>query len=410
MNTKLRLLSLAIMSSMSISAYALQAEKHTVVAPACLLKNMSGNYQALATSAGLNLIETNEKGIDQLIAAKEATRKAGCGGFMDVTTAWDAYDAKSVAPVNKAASFLMQYTQPKKLSSQDQSTVYTIKYQTQVNQLLNQMNPQDIWDNLTILSAFPDRYSRGDNGVKAAAWIKSRVEEMAKKAGRTDVTAYYVSTGDRYKQPSVVVKVGHSTEAGVVVGGHMDTLQSSAFGNMPGADDDGSGSMSVMEAARLILSSGMQFKKPIYFVWYSAEELGLIGSQYVVADFKAKKIPVDAVLQLDMTGYEYKNESTIWLMDDYVNKDLTSFTETLVNTYVNVPVKHSRCGYACSDHASWTQGGFKSSMPFETEMNRDNPNIHSSNDTMDHLTLQHMADFAKLGTAFAVELAEPVTK
>ena len=79
----------------------------------------------------------------------------------------------------------------------------------------------------------------------------------------------------------------------------MDTLD----GRMPGAGDDGSGSSSVMEMARILLSSKINFKRPIYIIWYAAEERGLVGSQYVVEHFIDNSIPVKAAIQFDMTGY-----------------------------------------------------------------------------------------------------------
>ncbi|EKD70061.1 MAG: Aminopeptidase [uncultured bacterium] len=394
---------LGLVSLLATAIFPVYASQHIVVVPSCLLTTTI-DYKTLATQQNFSLITTSDKGIDQLVEAKQVMRKKECGGFMDVTQAWNSYQTKSIAK-NKAKSFLADHLLATQLSSTKEAT-YDIKYSTQVNQLIATINPQDMWSDLTTLTKFPDRYSRGDNGVKAAEWFKSQVETLAKNNGRNDVTVYFVQTGG-YKQPSVVAKIGNGNDPAAVIGGHMDTL-SSSWELKPGADDDGSGSVTVLEAARVLLNSGMHFKKPIYLVWYAAEEMGLVGSQYVVKDFQAKKIPVDAVMQLDMTAYEYHNEPTIWLMDDYVNKDVSKFVETLISTYVKVPVKHSRCGYACSDHASWTQGGFKSSMPFETEMNRDNPDIHTSNDTMDKLSLQHMHDFAKMAVAFAVEVAEPV--
>jgi leucyl aminopeptidase len=180
------------------------------------------------------------------------------------------------------------------------------------------------------------------------------------------------------------------------------------IGREPGGDDDGSGTVTNLGIARTILSSGMQFKKPIYFIWYAAEEKGLVGSRYVVTDFVNKKISVDAVLQLDMTGYANSNDPTIWLITDNINNDLTDYLETLVKTYVNQPVGRTRCGYACSDHASWNKRGFTAAFPFEAAFGKDDPYIHTANDVMDVLSLSHITDFAKLGTAFAVELAEPV--
>lgn len=58
--------------------------------------------------------------------------------------------------------------------------------------------------------------------------------------------------------------------------------------------------MTVMESARTIIGSGTTFKHPVYFIWYSAEELGLLGSQQVVARFQEENIPVAAVMHFDM--------------------------------------------------------------------------------------------------------------
>lgn len=400
---KLALASLGLLAALPFAA---QAGKHVVVAPQCLVKQLKGNYQTLSANASLTLLAVDNAGIDSLIEAKTRHDSTPCGGFMDVTEDWNAWNAQTLAGAKSASSFLNKYSKPEQTSLARKKAKYEIKYQAQVNQLINGMNPQNMWTDLTTLTSFPDRYAGSDNGVKAAAWFKDQVETMAKNAGRDDVSTYYVATGTQYKQPSVVVKIGNGTGPGIVVGGHMDTL-SSTWELKPGADDDGSGSVTVLQVARNLLNSGMHFKKPIYIIWYSAEEEGLIGSGYVVKDFKKKNIPVESVIQFDMTGYAYKNDPTIWLISDYVNSDLTSYLETLVKTYVKQPVGYTKCGYACSDHATWNQNGFSSSFPFESSFGQDDPYIHTSQDTMEVLSLDHMTDYAKLGTAFAVELAEP---
>ncbi len=399
---KLALYSLGLLAAIPFVAIA-QPVKHVVVAPQCLLKNSGIDYKTLSTNKSFALIEVSNDGIDKLIEAKHTRRAQACGGFIDVSADWQEAKLK-----NQSVNFLANYTKSKTVKSKsiDDQTQYAIKYPEQVKQLIDAMNPQDMWTDLTTLTNFPDRYADSDNGVAAAAWLKTQVETMANNAGRSDVSVRYVATGSNYKQPSVVVKIGTGTGPGIVIGGHMDTLSSSRE-LKPGADDDGSGTVTTLQVARNLLKSGMTFNKPIYIIWYSAEEEGLIGSGYVVKDFKKNNIPVDAVLQFDMTGYSYKNDPTIWLISDYVNSDLTAYLKTLINTYVKVPVSSTKCGYACSDHASWTQGGFNSSFPFESSFGNDDPYIHTSQDKMDVLSLKHMTDYAKLGTAFAVELAEP---
>lgn len=406
------LFSLSALSAITFTAHAATNDQHVVVAPQCLVQKLSMNVKTLSTSNSIALIETNRAGIDALITAKEMRSKKPCGGFMDVTAAWEEFNPKTISATDRAAQFLKKYDGSAKKSLADSNTTYSIQHEAEVNQLLKQINPQLMWNDLTEYSDtskdhFPNRYADSDYGVKAAQWLKGKIETMAKENNRTDISAYTVATGTRYKQPSVVVKIGTSNEPGIVIGGHMDTLNSSRE-LKPGADDDGSGSMTVMAIARTLIESGMHFNKPIYIVWYSAEEEGLVGSGYVVKDFKAKNIAVDAVLQMDMTGYAYKNDPTIWLITDNVNKDLTNYLETLVKTYVKSPVSRTRCGYSCSDHASWDSAGVKASFPFESSFGNDDPYIHTAQDTMEVLSLSHMTDYAKLGVAFAVELADPV--
>lgn len=395
----LRLATLGILSTLSLTAFATPQQ---LIAPTCLLKQVNLTYKTLAANSDFSFVEINAKDISAFIAAKN-NRQANCGGFMNVTRAWQQWSLENQE--KKAASFLDTHLPTHKISRK--ATIsYHIQYEKEVNALLQQLNPQDMWNNLTTLTNFKDRYANSDNGVKTAEWIKTQVETIAKNNHRNDVSIYTIATGNEYKQPSVIAKIGDSTEPGIVVSAHMDTLDSN-FSRKPGADDDGTGTVTVLETAQTILASQMHFKKPIYFIWYAAEEEGLVGSDYVVSTFKQQNIPVAAVLHFDLTGYAYKNDPAMWLIKDNVNLELTDYLETLIKTYVKQPVKYTKCGYACSDHATWTKYGYAASIPAETAYETTNPNIHTSRDTMDKLSLTHMTDYLKLATAFVVELAEP---
>ncbi len=378
-------------------------DKNYVIAPACLLQAANLSVNVMAVNQGLQLLAITDEELNQLALAKHRA-KNGCGGFVNVTENWNEANKH-----RKASADVFLTKQLAAHSAPGKNPTYAIQYEKQTNDILNNMQPQNMWANLKVLTDLKDRFADSNTGVEAAAWIKDHIETIAKEAGHAnDVTVYYVATG-KYKQPSVVAKFGNSDQAGVVLGAHIDTLKSLAKQHLPGADDDGSGTVTLMETARTLLASGQQFKKPIYFIWYSAEEEGMVGSSYVVKDFTMKKIPVAAALQMDMTGYEHNNESTIWLMTDFVDKNLTEYVKKLIQTYVKTPFDTSKCGYGCSDHVSWYNAKVPAVMPFETKMYEDDPNIHTSDDKMELLSLDHMTDFAKLGTAFAVELAEPAT-
>jgi hypothetical protein len=80
----------------------------------------------------------------------------------------------------------------------------------------------------------------------------------------------------------------------IVVGAHLDSV-----GTGPGINDNGSGSSAILEIAEQI--SKMKLRNKVRFVWFSAEESGLIGSQaYVDSLPPAERERIAAMLNFDM--------------------------------------------------------------------------------------------------------------
>jgi len=316
-------------------------------------------------------------------------------------------------------------------------TDYKIQYPEQVQQLLLQISPDEMWTNLGILTdpiIFPDRANYHESGLRAAGWIQAELETMIRNSNRDDIELYTVETkGFNWghetnpfysKQPSIVLKIGASTEPAILIGAHFDTMGCNEEGcvnedPLPGADDDGSGTVTVMEVARTLLASDMYFKKPIYLVLYAAEEADLWGSQAVIDSFKEENITVDAVMQLDMTGYAKDNDLTLYLESGdadsdhpWVDLELTYYLQQLITYYIGRPAVLG-CGSGGSDHEAWyTFTEAKISRPLEGThcdgTSRTNPYMHTPEDTTDKLSLTHMTDYLKLAIVFVVELAEPI--
>lgn len=361
--------------------------------PQCLASHLPPSYRVLAENKDFRLVEVPKTAMDQLSLLAD---KVHCGRFINLS---DQFIGVNQTLVPKVAKKLVNAT-----AKSTPAVKYTIQHKTEVEAALALVKPAAIEETLTYLSSYYNRSANTQTGEDAARWLQGSFEHMAAEYGRDkEIATYLVKTGERYAQPSVVTVLGKDIKApAVVIGAHMDTLD----GRMPGADDDGSGSASTMEVARVLLAAKQPLKNPVYIIWYAAEERGLVGSRYVVRDFLKKSIPVKAVMQLDMTGYRSKAEdSTMWVFKDYTDKELNNFTAELIKTYVKVPVGYSYCGYGCSDHASWDDEGFAATFPCETNFNDHNPYIHSKNDDMAKLNLEHMTNFARLGIAFAIELA-----
>jgi leucyl aminopeptidase len=139
---------------------------------------------------------------------------------------------------------------------------------------------------------------------------------------------------------------------------------------------------------------------------YSAEEVGLKGSKDIATSFASAGRQVVAVMQFDMTSFNGSNK--IGLIRDHTNDALSEFTIQLIDQYVNFGWVNDSCGYACSDHASWTAAGYPATMPFESAFDDDNKKIHTSQDTVENAdpTGAHPTKFAKLALAYLVEVAK----
>lgn len=71
-------------------------------------------------------------------------------------------------------------------------------------------------------------------------------------------------------------------------------------GRAPGADDNGSGSVGLMETFRELVASGFKPTQPLEFHWYSGEEAGLLGSQAIASSYKSAGKAVKGAFILDM--------------------------------------------------------------------------------------------------------------
>ncbi|MEO8560668.1 MAG: M28 family peptidase [bacterium] len=69
-----------------------------------------------------------------------------------------------------------------------------------------------------------------------------------------------------------------------------------------GADDDGSGSVSVLEIAENLASAKVKPKRSILFVWHTGEEAGLYGSEYYTDHPTVPRDSIVAQLNMDMVG------------------------------------------------------------------------------------------------------------
>ena len=143
-------------------------------------------------------------------------------------------------------------------------------------------------------------------GIGAAlGWTKSRFESFGLPTTRPCETV----SGSRISAPTPVcdmVAIQRGTERPndvVIIQGHIDSRVSdvmNATADAPGANDDGSGTAAVIEAARVL--SKRKFPGTIVYAALSGEEQGLYGGKALADYAKAQGWNVVAVLNNDIIG------------------------------------------------------------------------------------------------------------
>lgn len=283
---------------------------------------------------------------------------------------------------------------------------YQIDQKETVEAMIAQVEAKNIEQTIRHLSSFHNRFYRAQTGVDSQTWVRNQWASLS--SGRNDVTVEFFNHNS-WIQPSVVMTVAGESPEVVVIGGHADSI-SGYFGSptarAPGADDNASGIATITEVIRIMMASNYKPKKTIKFMGYAAEEVGLLGSKEIAQTYKRTNVPVVGVLQLDMTNFNGSRSQDITLITDYTNQQQNEFLAKLVDEYLQLSWGWDKCGYACSDHASWHAQGFPASTPFETKKNDMNRRIHTPQDLIEvsggHAN--HAAKFAKLALAYLVEL------
>jgi len=357
------------------------------------------SFSASAENLKTHLIETNpgqvfwasEEEMNSL--SKRAHADGRCGGFLDIT-----HHSAPLDLLERGTSHSIDYDRLRP------------SWMTTLAPLLAQAGAGNLIATITQLAAYQNRYYTEDTGKIAAEWLRDQYLKLGQ--GRSDVHVDLFKHSD-FQQPSVIATLdgsGPDKDEIIVVGSHIDSINheddsSIEKARAPGADDNASGTATVLETFRILVQSGFRPNRTIQFMGFAAEEVGLLGSQDIAEKYSHERKNVVGVIQMDMTMFP-ESDQKIALISDYTNASLNRFLGRLIDLYVKAPWNFDECGYPCSDHASWTHQGFPASFPFEARMDSHNPYIHSARDTIDRLTPSFGVEFLKLTLAFSVEAAQ----
>lgn len=197
----------------------------------------------------------------------------------------------------------------------------------------------------------------------------------------------------------------------VILCAHYDAMPNGPIS--PGADDDGSGVATVLEAARVLVN--YDFEYTIIFALWDDEEYGLLGSaNYANAAFSANDT-IHGVINMDAIAHDSDNDSIARVHAKPIgNSQVIADTVLSVNIQYNIGLNMILVnpGATYSDHASFWNRNYGAILMIQDWDNDPNPQYHLASDSTYYFNIPYFHKLARLSigsaAAFAVPYETPV--
>jgi len=183
--------------------------------------------------------------------------------------------------------------------------------------------------------------SNPNRGIGAARdWLFQEFQKIAATSGgrmTVDKQSFEQQKGNRIPSPTSITNVVATLKGTMpasagrtyVVSGHYDSMCGNpidATCDAPGANDDASGTVVVLEMARAMAPH--RFDATIIFMAVAGEEQGLYGSTYFAEQAKQKGIDIEAMFTNDIVGNSLggngvRNRNTVRVFSEGVPTDET---------------------------------------------------------------------------------------
>lgn len=301
--------------------------------------------------------------------------------------------------------------------------------------LVAQVDSVRLFNDLSYVASGPRHYQGGTAHLEAVKdFIENRFDSAGLQAYRQPFTV------EGYSAHNIIGRLpGLKNEgATIIIDGHFDTVE-----NSPGADDNGSAVVGMLEAMRVL--SQYQFEHSVKFIGFDFEEtttvIGLHGSRNYVDSGGIKPYEdIEGVFNLEMIGY-YSEEPNSQSMPtgfnilfpsqsaelqadsyrgnfvtnvaDYNSRFLMAVYDSMATQYVpqlkvvsiGIPQGIVLFDLLRSDHASFWGSGYPALM-LTDGANFRNHDYHTPDDTVGSMNFTFMSNIVKATVASVAEVAK----
>lgn len=218
----------------------------------------------------------------------------------------------------------------------------------------------------------------------------------------------------------------------VAIGAHYDHVGMNPFAPGPdkiwnGADDDGSGTVSVLNIAEAFAKGAQKPKRSILFIWHAGEEKGLWGSDYYTNN---PTVPITSIitgLNIDMIGrYQAPGEENhpqnkrlpkphevFTIGSKMMSTELGELSDSVNKSFLNLNYNLTYDGpdhpdqfFYRSDHFNYAKKG----IPIIFYMDGDHADYHQVTDSVEKINFEQMEKVARTIMATGWTLANAPTR
>jgi hypothetical protein len=271
--------------------------------------------------------------------------------------------------------------------------------------IVDQVSDSTITEYMTRLVDYQTRYSCTDSIEAAGQWI----HDFFVGLGFTDVS-FDTFPFDQPAFPCdlqrniVAVKRGSlDPDKVIVIGGHYDSVTYSQDCDpdtlAPGADDNATGTVVTMEAARVLFSE--ETDKTLIFVAFGAEEQGIIGSGHFAQEAYDSGMDIYVMLNMDMVAYEGDGEWDVEISSPSISQPFAQAVMDIALIYTDLlPFYVPSTG---ADDFPFYQLGYSTVAAEEGDW--PSPQWHQCEDTIENLSLPYLVEVAEMITASTLYFA-----
>ncbi len=312
----------------------------------------------------------------------------------------------------------------------NKTTPSNLKVIDAVSKYANSITAKDLSKHLYIYASdeFEGRNTGELGQKKAVAYLKDFYvnNNIASPLGKDDyyqeIPSAYLSNNKKgiilkdSENVIAYIKGSEKPEEVIVISAHLDHIGVEDGEIHNGADDDGSGTVAILEIAEAFKKAAAEGKKPkrsVVFLHVTGEEKGLLGSKYYTQN---PIFPLDktvANLNIDMIGriddLHKKDPNYLYLIGaDKISKELHTISEATNKKYTNINLDYRYNDdndpnrfYYRSDHYNFAQHN----IPVIFYFNGTHEDYHRPSDTPDKIDYNLLEKRTKLIFYTAWELA-----